>query len=93
MSRTKNWGELSPTRQRVIVLGTVVQFSLAIAAWWDLAHRSDESVRGSKRFWAVAILINFVGPIAYFARGRRVGPAAPREVTVPGPSDGSPSTS
>jgi hypothetical protein len=53
-----------------------VQISLALAAWWDLAHRPADGVRGSKRLWAAAILVNFVGPIAYF-RGGRKRPHAP----------------
>ncbi|MGD9701554.1 MAG: PLDc N-terminal domain-containing protein [Acidimicrobiia bacterium] len=58
--------------QRVgVVLMTVVQFSLAIAAWIDLARRPAEQINGRKRTWAAVIGINFVGPILYFSRGRR----------------------
>ena len=44
---------------------------LATAAWVDLAVRPAARVNGRKDVWAAVIGINFVGPIAYFARGRR----------------------
>ena len=36
-----------------------------------------EEVVGSKGKWAAIIAINFVGPLAYFARGRRVTAPVP----------------
>lgn len=65
------WQDLSD-RQRttILVLGSV-QMSLAATAWADLVCRPSADVNGSKVKWAAIIAINFVGPIAYFARGRR----------------------
>jgi hypothetical protein len=37
----------------------------------DLARRPPASVNGRKDVWAAAIAVNFVGPLAYFAWGRR----------------------
>ena len=54
----------------VVVLGGV-QLSLQAAALWDLRHRSDQELRGSRRWWAAASFVNFVGPIAYLAFDRR----------------------
>jgi hypothetical protein len=54
-----------------------VQISLAATAWVDLARRPAELVRGPKPAWALAIAVNFVGPIAYFTVGRRRSPIAP----------------
>ena len=48
-----------------------VQLSLAATAWADLATRPAEKVNGSKGKWALITLINFVGPIWYFRKGRR----------------------
>jgi hypothetical protein len=51
-----------------------VEAGLKIAALIDLARRPARQVRGSKRWWAVAItFINAAGavPIVYFLRGRR----------------------
>ncbi|USX54454.1 PLDc N-terminal domain-containing protein [Lentzea sp. HUAS12] len=66
-----HWKDLSEGRRRTLVLLSVVQVLLAGAAWTDLALRPDEFVRGRKKWWALAILVNFVGPLAYFRWGRR----------------------
>jgi hypothetical protein len=66
-----SWNDMSPGRKvGVFVVGTV-QLILAITAWRDLASRADNQVNGSKRLWAAIIAINWVGPIAYFVKGRR----------------------
>ncbi len=67
----KQWSEMSnPQRVGVVVMGAI-QISLAIAAWTDLAKRDPSKVNGPKGRWAGIIGINFIGPIAYFAIGRR----------------------
>ena len=74
----KRWNELSEAQKAATVTAAAVQIALAAAAWTDLARRPTEQVRGSKAVWAVAIAVNFVGPISYFALGRRreaLGPA------------------
>ena len=50
---------------------------LLAAALWDLAHRKPEEVRGDRRMWAGLVFINWIGPIAYFAIGRRKPDASP----------------
>ena len=55
---------------RRIAPAALVQFALAGYAWWDLARRPRELVRGSKPAWAAIIAVNFVGPIAYLWIGR-----------------------
>ena len=45
--------------------------ALTISAWTDLARRDPRQINGSKRMWAAIIAVNFIGPIAYFTRGRR----------------------
>ncbi|MFD1375365.1 PLD nuclease N-terminal domain-containing protein [Micrococcus antarcticus] len=42
-----------------------------VAALRDLYKRPAEQVKGPKPAWAAASMINFLGPIAYFAFGRR----------------------
>lgn len=54
-----------------LAVAAAVQIGLAVAAWADLARRSPDSVRGRKWPWALLILVNFVGPVAYFTWGRR----------------------
>jgi hypothetical protein len=68
--KKKSWSDMSPGQRRAAGVLGAVQVSLAVAAWTDLARRPAEQVRGPKIAWAPIIAINFVGPIAYFARGR-----------------------
>lgn len=70
----RRWRDLSPRSRRVIALTGAVEGMLKIAALVDLRRRPVHEVRGSKRTWALAIvLINSAGvvPLAYFLRGRR----------------------
>lgn len=67
----KRWQDLSTGQRRGIVLSGVVQFTLLSAALVDIWRRPEEKIRGSKRLWALAAFVNFVGPIAYFAFGRK----------------------
>ena len=67
----RHWSELSDRQQTVILVLVSVQLSLAATAWADLATRPAELVNGRKDVWAAAIAVNFLGPIAYFAQGRR----------------------
>lgn len=71
MSR-KKWSDLSSGQQAVVIVAGTVQLALAATAWADLARRPAEEVNGSKAAWAAVIAINFIGPISYFAKGRRI---------------------
>lgn len=70
----KRWQDLSPrTRQAIVTVGAV-EGVLKVAALLDLSRRPAAEVRGSKRAWAVAIvLVNSAGavPIGYLLKGRR----------------------
>ena len=68
---SKKWSDMSPAQQTATVVSGVVQASLAIAAWVDLARRDASEVNCSKAKWAAVIAINWVGPITNFVRGRR----------------------
>jgi len=65
------WSTLSRGHRRAILGAGVVQVALQGAALWDLRHRSDPELRGSRRWWIAASFVNFLGPIAYFVAGRR----------------------
>ena len=70
----KRWNDLDPRARRFVVVASVIESVLKIAALIDLARRSSNEVRGSKAGWAAAIsLLNSFGavPIAYFVWGRR----------------------
>lgn len=70
MQRRK-WSELTATQRRTIVVLAAVQFALAGAMLRDLRRRPADEVRGPKRLWLGAALVNTIGPLAYFAFGRR----------------------
>jgi Phospholipase_D-nuclease N-terminal len=67
----RRWNELTDAEKTAILVAASVQISLAATAWIDLARRPAAQVRGPKPLWSVAIAVNFVGPISYFAVGRR----------------------
>jgi hypothetical protein len=67
----KRWAELSTPQRAGIVAGGAVQLALLGAALADLARRPGAEVNGNKRVWAAVSFVNFVGPLAYFAFGRR----------------------
>jgi Phospholipase_D-nuclease N-terminal len=71
MARKKTWAELSSTQKRAVVVAGAVEVAMTVAAWRDLATRPASTVRGPKPAWALAVLVQPVGPLAYFALGRR----------------------
>jgi hypothetical protein len=79
MNRRKRWSELSRRQRSSIMVAGVLQVLLAAAALLDLRRRPSDQVRGSKKLWAAATSVNLVGPLAYFAFGRR--PTQPSKPT------------
>ncbi|HSL96249.1 MAG TPA: PLD nuclease N-terminal domain-containing protein [Thermoleophilia bacterium] len=80
-----------PSTGTLALLGVValVQLALLAAALVDLLRRPDEAVTGGRRWvWIiVVVLLQSIGPIAYFAAGHRPrpadDPAGARATTVP----------
>ncbi|MEZ5184210.1 MAG: PLD nuclease N-terminal domain-containing protein [Candidatus Nanopelagicales bacterium] len=71
MSRKKKWSELSSTEMTIILTAASIELSLTATAAVDLARRPKESVHGSKALWALALVVQPVGPIAYLWTHRR----------------------
>lgn len=71
----KRWSDLAPSQKAPLVLRGIAQFALSAAALADIHRRPAEQIKGSKWLWSVAALVNFmgIGPIAYWAFGRRPG--------------------
>ena len=67
----KKWSELSSTQQKAIIVGGAIEVVLTTAAYIDLIARDPALVRGSKPLWALGLVIQPVGPLAYFAFGRK----------------------
>lgn len=47
----------------------ILQIAFAFLAAWDLWHRRDQDVNGPRLAWAPALLVNWIGPAAYFLFG------------------------
>jgi hypothetical protein len=71
MFARRKWKEMAGWQKAGTVLMSAVQLGLLAAALRDLRRRSADEVRGSKSLWTGALFVNWVGPISYFAFGRR----------------------
>jgi hypothetical protein len=67
--RKKTWKELSPKARVGTIVGATVQLMLLFAAQRDISRRPAVEIRGTKAFWRVATLVNFIGPGTYFTFG------------------------
>jgi hypothetical protein len=68
------WRDLSERRRRVIIGAAIGEAVLKTAVLIDIRRRPASQIRGSKRMWIIAaVLVNSagVGPLSYFAFGRR----------------------
>jgi type II secretory pathway component PulM len=72
----KRWRDLSLRQRRAISVIGAVQALLQVATWWDLWRRPADRVRGRKLAWLGASLVQWVGPLAYWVRGRKPEPRA-----------------
>ncbi len=55
----------------VKIVQGMVNVALIIWAVRDIRHRSDDEIKGNRKFWLVAAFAPPVGPIAYFLFGRK----------------------
>jgi hypothetical protein len=69
----RRWGDLSARSRKLIIAVAVVEAGLKAAVLVDLKRRTASQVRGSRRMWAAAMLVNSAGliPLSYFLFGRR----------------------
>jgi hypothetical protein len=67
----KQWSDLTLGQRRAVVIAGAAEVVLTAAALRDLAHRPAADVRGPKPLWVLAFFVQPVGPLAYFAKGRR----------------------
>lgn len=59
----------APAARAALGLLGIVQAAFAFLAFWDLAHRDSRQVTGPKPIWIPVILVNWIGPAAYFLFG------------------------
>jgi hypothetical protein len=62
---------------RALVLYLPFHLTAVAVTWRDIGRRSPERVRGSKRLWRFASVVNTLGALAYWLAGRR--PATPAD--------------
>ena len=67
----QSWSDLSGRQRGALVGVGAVQLSLLVAALRDLRRRPADQVNGPKPLWCAISFVNFVGPLAYFAIGRK----------------------
>jgi hypothetical protein len=67
----KRWRDLSTRQRQGVVAATLVQLGLLVAALADLRRRAPDQINGPKRMWVGVAFVNFAGPLAYFAFGRK----------------------
>jgi hypothetical protein len=79
------WSDLGDRNRKLIVAGAIAEACLKTAVLIDIRRRAASQIRGSKRMWILtAVLVNSagVGPLSYFAFGRRLH-AADAELAAP----------
>ena len=70
----RRWSDLSERSRRLIIATAIAEAFLKTAVLIDIRRRPASQIRGSKPLWIVAaVLVNSagVGPLSYFAFGRR----------------------
>ncbi|MFA4927955.1 MAG: PLD nuclease N-terminal domain-containing protein [Patulibacter sp.] len=69
--KTFSWDELSSVQRSAVTGAGALQIGLLVAALRDLRRRPADRIRGRKPLWVLASFVNVVGPLSYFAFGRR----------------------
>lgn len=78
------WSDLSESSRRLIIGAAIGEAVLKTAVLIDIRRRPSSQIRGSKRMWIIAaVLVNSagVGPLSYFAFGRRRPAEAARQLS------------
>ena len=71
MIAKKTWSARSRRSRTLIAAAGVVEVVILAATLVDIRRRPADQIKGSKRMWSALAFINIVGPICYFAFGRR----------------------
>jgi Phospholipase_D-nuclease N-terminal len=67
------WSDLSQRQRAILGAAAAAELSLKVAALIDIKRRPAERIRGPKRMWRAAMVVNLLGPLSYFVFGRRRG--------------------
>jgi hypothetical protein len=69
----KRWADLSDGQRKLLVAAATAEAALKITALIDIQRRPADQIRGPKALWRAAMAVNLLGPVSYFAVGRRRG--------------------
>jgi hypothetical protein len=67
----KRGAELSDRQRALLLAAASAELSLKIAALIDIKRRPADRIRGPKALWRAAMAVNLLGPVSYFAIGRK----------------------
>lgn len=65
--------KLSPRLRVLLGTAAAMELTLKITALVDIQRRPAQLIRGPKAMWRAAMVVNLIGPLSYFAFGRRRG--------------------
>lgn len=74
MNKRRRWADTGPGARVAIVVTGAAQLGLLGAALLDIGRREPDQIKGPRWAWAMASFVNVIGPIVYFAVGRRRAP-------------------
>ena len=71
MATDARWANLSEGQRRLLVAAATAEATLKIVALIDIQRRPASQIRGPKALWRAAMMVNLLGPLSYFAIGRK----------------------
>ena len=67
----RKWAKLSDRQRTMLLAAAGAELALKIAALIDIKRRPADRIRGPKALWRAAMAVNLLGPVSYFAVGRK----------------------
>jgi hypothetical protein len=71
VAERKTWKDFSGGQRAALIVMGLIQVALLIAAQRDIGRRSDSQINGSKGMWRALAFVNWIGPLSWFAFGRK----------------------
>ncbi|HXW44440.1 MAG TPA: PLDc N-terminal domain-containing protein [Streptosporangiaceae bacterium] len=71
MPQKTTWSDLSDGQRTAIKVLAIGELALKVAMLIDIRRRPASQIRGPKVAWRAAAAVNLIGPLSYFAFGRR----------------------
>jgi hypothetical protein len=65
------WADRSEGQRRLLIAAATAEATLKIVALIDIQRRPASQIRGPKALWRAAMVVNLLGPLSYFAIGRK----------------------